>query len=95
MSLQRRREIASRGGVAAHLKGTAHKWTRQEAREASLKGRQQPRRNPAPQPSSFDLDGQPPSPWLDSLRKNLEDLFKSQRRAALEEMSAASGEISA
>src|SRR5437868_3288707 len=43
MSLQRRREIASRGGVAAHLKGTAHEWTRQEAREASLKGRRQSR----------------------------------------------------
>src|SRR6476646_9214851 len=86
MSIQRRREIASRGGVAAHLKGTAHKWTQQEAREASLKGRRQPRRNPggptgarppyASLPSSFSLDTQPPSPWLESLRKNLEDLFK-------------------
>jgi hypothetical protein len=96
MSLQRRREIASRGGVAAHLKGTAHKWTRQEAREASLKGRQQPRRNPVPKPSSFSLDAQPPSPWLDSLRRNLEDLFKSQKRAAAVEMtSVASGDISA
>lgn len=106
MSWQRRREIASRGGVAAHLKGTAHKWTRQEAREASLKGRRQPRRHPmgpagarqlhAPQPSSFSLDAEPPSPWLESLRKNLEDLFASQKRAALNVTSAASsGEISA
>jgi hypothetical protein len=95
MSAHRRREIASRGGVAAHRKGTAHKWTRQEAREASLKGRRQPRRNPAPQPSSFNLDGQPPSPWLESLRKNLEDLFNSQRRVALEMTSAASGDMSA
>jgi hypothetical protein len=106
MSSQRRREIASRGGVAAHLKGTAHKWTRQEAREASLKGRQQPRRTPsgpagarpghAARPSSFSLDAQPPSPWLESLRKNLEDLFASQKRANLEMRSVASaGEISA
>jgi hypothetical protein len=98
MSSQRRREIASRGGVAAHLKGTAHKWTRQEAREASLKGRRQPRqprRTPTPQPSPFNLDAQPPSPWLDSLRKNLEDLFKSQRRASVETTSAAQGDISA
>jgi hypothetical protein len=49
-----------------------------------------------PKPSSFSLDAQPPSPWLDSLRRNLEDLFKSQKRAAAVEMtSAASGDISA
>jgi hypothetical protein len=101
MSSQRRREIASRGGVAAHLKGTAHKWTRQEAREASLKGRQQPRRNPAGSrqahlPLPVSLDAEPSSPWLESLRKNLEDLFASQKRAAVEITSAASsGTISA
>jgi hypothetical protein len=100
MSSQRRREIASKGGVAAHRKGTAHKWTRQEAREASLKGRRQPRqprRNPTLQPSPFSLsfDAQPPSPWLESLRRNLEDLFKSQRRAAVEMTSVAPGDISA
>jgi hypothetical protein len=92
MSIQRRREIASRGGVAAHLKGTAHKWTRQEAREASLKGRRHPRANHSGQavarqanvPSApvLSLDAQPSSPWLESLRKNLEDLFASQKRAA-------------
>jgi len=100
MSSQRRREIASKGGVAAHRKGTAHKWTRQEAREASLKGRRQPRqarRNPALQPLSFSLslDAQPPSPWLESLRRNLEDLFKSQKRATLEMTSVTPGDISA
>ena len=94
MSSQRRREIASRGGVAAHLKGTAHRWTRQEAREASLKGHRRPRVNDsgpvavrpvAAQPiQSISLDAQPPSPWLESLRKNLEDLFASQKRVALE-----------
>jgi hypothetical protein len=92
MSSQRRREIASRGGIAAHLKGTAHKWTRQEAREASLKGRQRPRSGPsgpagarqghALVPSSYNLDAHPSSSWLESLRKNLEDLFASQKRAA-------------
>jgi uncharacterized protein len=88
MSLQKRREIASRGGVAAHLKGTAHRWTRQEAREASLKGRRRPRLNPnratAPPSSTLSLDAQPASPWLESLKKNLEDLFASQKRAALD-----------
>jgi len=90
MSSQRRREIASRGGVAAHLKGTAHRWTRQEAREASLKGRRQSgangtaRQAHTPEPAVISLDTQPVSPWLESLRKNLEDLFASQKRVALE-----------
>ena len=32
------RVLASRGGIAAHKKGTAHKWTLAEAREAGRKG---------------------------------------------------------
>jgi general stress protein YciG len=38
MSEEQQREIASRGGKAAHLKGTAHKFTSEEAREAGRKG---------------------------------------------------------
>lgn len=34
----KQREIASKGGKAAHEKGTAHKWTREEARDAGRKG---------------------------------------------------------
>ena len=34
----KRREIASKGGRAAHQKGTAHEWTSEEAREAGRKG---------------------------------------------------------
>lgn len=34
----RQREIASRGGKAAHAKGTAHTFTASEAREAGQKG---------------------------------------------------------
>lgn len=30
--------IASLGGKAAHAKGTAHKWTREEAQAAGIKG---------------------------------------------------------
>ncbi len=37
---ERQREIASAGGRAAHAKGTAHKWTPEEAREAGVKGGQ-------------------------------------------------------
>lgn len=38
MSNDRRREIARKGGVAAHQKGTAHEFTSDEAREAGRKG---------------------------------------------------------
>ena len=40
MSPERQREIASRGGRAAHEKGTAHEWTADEARSAGRKGGQ-------------------------------------------------------
>jgi len=38
MDRTKQRQIASRGGKAAHEKGTAHEWTREEAREAGRKG---------------------------------------------------------
>jgi general stress protein YciG len=38
MDRARQREIASKGGKAAHQKGTAHEWTREEARDAGRKG---------------------------------------------------------
>ncbi len=38
MSMERRREIASLGGRAAHAAGTAHRWTSAEASEAGRKG---------------------------------------------------------
>jgi len=38
MSPEKQREIASKGGRAAHLKGTAHEWTSEEARSAGRKG---------------------------------------------------------
>jgi uncharacterized protein len=38
MDEDRVREIASRGGKAAHQKGTAHEFTSEEAREAGRKG---------------------------------------------------------
>lgn len=40
MDPERRREIASKGGKAAHEKGTAHEFTPEEAREAGRKGGQ-------------------------------------------------------
>jgi hypothetical protein len=40
MSPEKQREIASKGGRAAHEKGTAHEWTPEEARTAGRKGGQ-------------------------------------------------------
>ena len=40
MSPEKQREIASKGGRAAHEKGTAHEWTADEARTAGRKGGQ-------------------------------------------------------
>jgi general stress protein YciG len=40
MDPAKQREIASKGGKAAHQKGTAHEFTPEEAREAGRKGGQ-------------------------------------------------------
>ena len=73
MSAEKQREIASKGGRAAHEKGTAHEWTADEARSAGRKGGQVSRGGrgrlivPSPEtPAVTGLDGMPPS--LDSVR---------------------------
>jgi general stress protein YciG len=38
MDRDKQREIARKGGKAAHEKGTAHEWTSDTAREAGRKG---------------------------------------------------------
>lgn len=38
MDRKRQREIASKGGKAAHAKGTAHEWNAAEASKAGRKG---------------------------------------------------------
>ena len=38
MDRSKQKEIASKGGKAAHQKGSAHEWTSEEAREAGRKG---------------------------------------------------------
>lgn len=38
MDRGKQREIASKGGKAAHHKGSAHEWTSEEARAAGRKG---------------------------------------------------------
>jgi general stress protein YciG len=69
MSPEKQREIASKGGRAAHEKGTAHEWTADEARSAGRKGGQvsrggrgrlteQPSVSSEPVPGSI-IDGMP------------------------------------
>jgi uncharacterized protein len=52
MDRTKQREIARKGGKAAHLKGTAHEWTSEEARQAGRKGgmASHKRRKPLPLP---------------------------------------------
>jgi len=38
MSREKQREIASKGGIAAHKKGTAHEWDKKEAKAAGKLG---------------------------------------------------------
>lgn len=38
MTPEKQREIARKGGQAAHQKGTAHRWTSDEAKAAGKKG---------------------------------------------------------
>jgi len=69
MSSEKQREIASKGGRAAHEKGTAHEWTADEARSAGRKGGQVsrggrgrlivPTENPAPTGPQTDVIADP------------------------------------
>jgi general stress protein YciG len=63
MDRNKQREIASKGGKAAHQKGTAHEWTSEEAREAGRKGgmashrRKQEQQGGGANPTSNDSGG--------------------------------------
>jgi general stress protein YciG len=66
MDRAKQREIASKGGKAAHQKGTAHEWTSEEAREAGRKGgmashrrKQEAREGPNSAESSERGEGEP------------------------------------
>ncbi len=61
MDRAKQREIASKGGKAAHQKGTAHEWTSEEARDAGRKGgiaSHRRRREQQGGPGSDDTTGQ-------------------------------------
>lgn len=59
MDRAKQREIASKGGKAAHQKGTAHEWTSEEARDAGRKGgiASHRRRREQQGPSGEDVTG--------------------------------------
>ena len=63
MDRNKQREIASKGGKAAHQKGTAHEWTSEEAREAGRKGGMASHRRQRPNESTTDTGspGEAPS----------------------------------
>ena len=59
MDRDKQRRIASKGGKAAHEKGTAHEWTAEEARAAGRKGGvASHRQQPAPAPADDTSDSQ-------------------------------------
>ena len=70
MDRERQREIARKGGKAAHTAGTAHEFTAEEAREAGRKGGSQHRRRahpgrcPVRLASSAERDGRPRSAFV-------------------------------
>ena len=60
MDRGKQREIASKGGKAAHEQGTAHEWTAEEAREAGRKGGMASHRRKLAQGIAMDAADQPP-----------------------------------
>lgn len=58
MDRARQREIASKGGKAAHQRGTAHEWTSEEARDAGRKGGLASHRRRREQKESPPSDGE-------------------------------------
>ncbi|HEX7681421.1 MAG TPA: KGG domain-containing protein [Thermoanaerobaculia bacterium] len=57
MDSGKQRDIASKGGKAAHQKGTAHEWTSEEARAAGRKGGMASHRRKQEQQLTPDSDG--------------------------------------
>jgi uncharacterized protein len=58
MDRMKQRDIASKGGKAAHQKGTAHEWTSEEAREAGRKGGMASHRRKQQQAESSPADAE-------------------------------------
>jgi general stress protein YciG len=60
---ERRKEISHKGGVSAHIKGSAHEWDSGAAREAGRKGGlAHSRRTTAASPQTPPSSGSGPAP---------------------------------
>ena len=70
MGKQKQREIASKGGKAAHQKGTAHEFTSEEARIAGRKGGAVSRERRAAATTADGGEGEQPAPTPESRRHN-------------------------
>jgi hypothetical protein len=68
MDPERRRQIASQGGRAAHRLGRAHKWTKAEARAAVRKRRENAARRERHADDGFGTCGAAASPVPDHAR---------------------------
>ena len=73
MDRSKQRDIASKGGKAAHHKGTAHEWTSEEAREAGRKGGMASHRRKQEQQQTPDGSGgnNPESASSENVKSNL------------------------
>src|SRR5256885_17230475 len=67
MDPQRKKEIASKGGRAAHEKGTAHEFSPEEARNAGRKGGEAVSRNRDPMSSIGRKGDEADSPARDHM----------------------------
>jgi general stress protein YciG len=82
MDRNKRRGIASKGGKAAHLKGTAHEWTIEEAREAGRQGGATAHRRPQMQRENGELPGKARPKSDDDLLKVITDSAEPHREDA-------------
>jgi uncharacterized protein len=97
MDRAKQREIASKGGKAAHQKGTAHEWTSEEARDAGRKGgiaSHQRRREQTggaqaseDQAVAFDRDSSSSSSSSSSSMRSESDSYSSDRASSNSEPS--------
>ena len=72
MDRAKQREIASKGGKAAHQKGTAHEWTSEEAREAGRKGGMASHRRRKEMTEPGAVGGSSTTGQMDSMSESME-----------------------
>jgi general stress protein YciG len=77
MDRAKQREIASKGGKAAHQKGTAHEWTSEEARDAGRKGGIASHQRRREQTGSGPSDGNEVALERDSMDRGSEGMTSS------------------